>query len=185
MPIELPQYDPKDVQPRWIEFWQKQHLFRRQSQSGEEAPHDHDPAPQRHGALHWACPERDAAGSDHALAADAGLRKALWMPGTTIAGIATQAVVERRMLEEEGKTRHDIGREALVQRIWKWKTNTSPHSNQLKQLGSSCDWRRTRFTLDDVCSGRCAQTFFKMFKDGFIFRGKRLSTGMLTCKPPC
>lgn len=102
-------------------------------------------------------------------------RVALWMPGTDHAGIATQAVVERRMLEEEGLTRHDIGRDALVERIWKWKDEYEVRIlNQLRQIGASCDWRRTRFTLDDVCSKAVRRTFFKMFSDGLIFRGKRL-----------
>ena len=102
-------------------------------------------------------------------------REALWMPGTDHAGIATQAVVERRMLEEEGLTRRDIGRDALVERIWKWKDDYEAHIlNQLKQIGASCDWRRVRFTLDDVCSKAVRRTFFKMFCDGLIFRGKRL-----------
>lgn len=100
---------------------------------------------------------------------------ALWMPGTDHAGIATQAVVERRMLEEENLTRHDIGRDALVDRIWNWKDQYEARIlNQLKQIGASCDWRRTRFTLDDVCSQAVRRTFFKMFSDGLIFRGKRL-----------
>lgn len=102
-------------------------------------------------------------------------KEALWMPGTDHAGIATQAVVERRMLEEEGLTRHDIGRDALVDRIWKWKDQYEKRIlNQLKQIGASCDWRRVRFTLDDVCSKAVRRTFFKMFCDGKIFRGKRL-----------
>ncbi len=101
--------------------------------------------------------------------------EALWMPGTDHAGIATQAVVERRMLEEEGLTRRDIGRDALVERIWKWKDQYEQRIlNQLKQIGASCDWRRVRFTLDDVCSKAVRRTFFRMFCDGLIFRGKRL-----------
>ncbi len=101
--------------------------------------------------------------------------EALWMPGTDHAGIATQAVVERRMLEEEGKTRHDVGREALVNRIWRWKdTYEKRILGQLKRMGASCDWRRTRFTLDEVCSKAVRRNFFKMFSDGLVYRGKRL-----------
>jgi valyl-tRNA synthetase len=176
MPIELPkQYDPKDVQPRWIEFWQKQHLFDANPNPAKKPHTIMIPLPNVTGALHMG----------HALNGtlqDLITRwrrmqgyEALWMPGTDHAGIATQAVVERRMLEEERKTRHDIGRESLVKRIWKWKNEYEVRIlNQLKQLGASCDWRRTRFTLDDVCSAAVRKTFFKMFKDGFIFRGKRL-----------
>ncbi|NNJ27471.1 valine--tRNA ligase [Alienimonas chondri] len=101
--------------------------------------------------------------------------EALWQPGTDHAGIATQAVVERRMLEEEGLTRHDVGREALVNRIWAWKeTYEGRILGQLKSLGASADFRRTRFTLDDMCSRAVRAAFFKLFSDGLIYRGKRL-----------
>ncbi len=99
----------------------------------------------------------------------------LWMPGTDHAGIATQAVVERRLREEEGLDRHKLGREELVKRIWQWKDKYEARIlEQLKQMGFSCDWRRTRFTLDEMCARAVRHTFFKMFKDGLIFRGKRL-----------
>ncbi len=99
----------------------------------------------------------------------------LWMPGTDHAGIATQAVVERRLRDEEKKTRHDLGREELVQRIWQWKDQYEKRIlGQLGELGCSCDWQRTRFTLDPVCAAPCAPPSFNMFKDGLIFRGKRL-----------
>jgi valyl-tRNA synthetase len=97
------------------------------------------------------------------------------MPGTDHAGIATQAVVERRLLLEEKKTRHDLGREELVKRIWQWKDQyESRILRQLRELGCSCDWARTRFTLDPVCARAVRQTFFNLFRDGLIFRGKRL-----------
>ena len=81
----------------------------------------------------------------------------LWMPGTDHAGIATQAVVERRLFEEEKKTRHDLGREGLVKRIWDWKDKYEARIlGQLRQLGCSCDWQRTRFTLDDQMRGPSA-----------------------------
>src|SRR6187455_279337 len=74
----------------------------------------------------------------------------LWMPGTDHAGIATQAVVERRLFEEEKKTRHDLGRQGLIDRIWKWKDQYEARIlNQLKQLGCSCDWARTQFTFNE------------------------------------
>ena len=99
----------------------------------------------------------------------------LWMPGMDHAGIATQAVVERRLKEEEGLTRHDLGREKLVERIWQWKEEYGERIlGQLKQMGCSCDWRRTRFTLDDVCATAVRQTFFDLFSKGLIYRGKRL-----------
>jgi valyl-tRNA synthetase len=99
----------------------------------------------------------------------------LWMPGTDHAGIATQAVVERRLKDEEHKTRHDLGREELVRRIWQWKDEYEARIlSQLKQMGCSCDWQRTRFTLDDTCARAVRCTFFDLFRQGLIYRGKRL-----------
>ncbi len=101
--------------------------------------------------------------------------EALWMPGTDHAGIATQAVVERRLKEQENKTRHDLGREALVQRIWAWKDQYEKRIlNQLKRMGASCDWQRTRFTLDEQCAKAVRVTFFDLFSKQLIYRGKRL-----------
>ncbi|MBE3068828.1 MAG: class I tRNA ligase family protein, partial [Planctomycetes bacterium] len=102
-------------------------------------------------------------------------RKTLWLPGTDHAGIATQAVVERRMFEEEGKTRHDVGREALVERIWAWRRRSGDIIlEQLRRIGTSCDWQRTRFTLDEVCARAVRTVFYRMFADGLIYRGLRL-----------
>ena len=99
----------------------------------------------------------------------------LWMPGTDHAGIATQAVVEKRLREEEGKTRHDLGREGLVERIWQWKEVYEKRIlDQLREMGCSCDWARTRFTFDEGCSRAVRQTFFDLFSKGLIYRGKRL-----------
>jgi len=99
----------------------------------------------------------------------------VWIPGIDHAGIATQAVVEKQLKEKENKTRHDIGREALVARIWQWKEQFGNRIlQQLQRMGCSCDWSRSRFTLDDMCARAVRETFFKLFKDGLIYRGKRL-----------
>ena len=99
----------------------------------------------------------------------------LWMPGTDHAGIATQAVVERRLKENENKTRHDLGREQLVQRIWDWKDQYEARIlNQLKRMGCSCDFQRTRFTLDPTCARAVRYTFFDLFKKKLLYRGKRM-----------
>lgn len=181
MTTEIPkQYDPAAAEAKWFPFWEQRGDFNADPpQPGETHPKPPHvimiPLPNVTGALHMG----------HALNGTlqdllTRLRRmqgyeALWMPGTDHAGIATQSVVEKRMLEEEGKTRHDIGREALVKRIWKWKDEYEARIlSQLKRLGASCDWRRVRFTLDEVCSRAVRQTFFKMFNDGLIFRGKRL-----------
>jgi valyl-tRNA synthetase len=99
----------------------------------------------------------------------------LWMAGTDHAGIATQAVVEKRLFELEGKTRHDIGREGLVRRIWEWKEEYQQRIiRQQQEMGCSCDWDRQRFTLDPVCTRAVREAFFRLFRDGLIYRGDRL-----------
>jgi valyl-tRNA synthetase len=105
----------------------------------------------------------------------------LWMPGTDHAGIATQTVVEKRILSEEGKRRTEldpdlqIARQKFVQRVQAWKDEYEARIiEQLKAMGCSCDWQRTRFTMDEVCVKAVRSAFFKLFKDGLIYRGKRL-----------
>jgi len=99
----------------------------------------------------------------------------LWMPGTDHAGIATQAVVEKRLLELEGKTRHDVGRDGLVERIWGWKNQYQKRIiSQQQAMGCSCDWKRQRFTMDETCARAATWTFFRMFDDGLIYQGNRM-----------
>jgi valyl-tRNA synthetase len=99
----------------------------------------------------------------------------LWMPGTDHAGIATQTVVEKRILAEEGKKRTDFKREVFVARVQAWKDEYEIRIiDQLKAMGCSCDWQRTRFTMDETCAKAVRATFFNLFKDGLIYRGKRL-----------
>jgi valyl-tRNA synthetase len=98
-----------------------------------------------------------------------------WLVGTDHAGIGTQAMVEKTIRKEEGKSRHDLGREELVRRIWAWKEKFGGRIiEQLKLMGCSCDYGRERFTLDEGCAKAVRETFFKMFRDGLIYRGKRL-----------
>ena len=173
---ELPnRFDFSEAAPRLYQFWEQGGYF--------QAKVDHDrtpytiviPPPNVTGALHLG----------HALnntLQDIQIRmrrmqgfNTLWMPGTDHAGIATQAVVERRLHEEEGKNRHDLGREELVRRIWAWKKQYETRIlGQLKSMGCSCDWSRTRFTLDDVCARAVRETFFSLFDEDKIYRGKRL-----------
>ncbi|WP_148076290.1 valine--tRNA ligase [Bythopirellula goksoeyrii] len=173
---ELPsQYDHAAAQARWYPYWESQGYFHADAKSEKPPFSIVIPPPNVTGALHLG----------HALnntLQDILCRmkrmqgfNVLWMPGTDHAGIATQAVVERRLLEEEGKSRHDLGREGLVDRIWEWKAQYEKRIlGQLKQLGCSCDWERTRFTLDDQCARAVRETFFKLFADNKIYRGKRL-----------
>ncbi len=99
----------------------------------------------------------------------------LWMPGCDHAGIATQTVVEKRILAQEGKRRTDFARDDFIARIQAWKDQYEVQIiAQLKAMGCSCDWDRTRFTMDDVCAKAVREAFFKLFADGLIYRGKRL-----------
>lgn len=176
MTTEIPkQYDPAAAEAKWFPFWESRGDFNADPDPAKPPHVIMIPLPNVTGALHMG----------HALNGtlqDLLTRwrrmqgyEALWMPGTDHAGIATQSMVEKRMLEEEGLTRHDVGREALIERIWKWKDAYEKRIlSQLKSIGASCDWRRVRFTLDEVCSRAVRQTFFKMFQDGLIYRGKRL-----------
>src|SRR5438445_4479232 len=175
MATELPkQYDPHEAQERWLQFWNERNYFH-SLPDGRKPFCIVIPPPNVTGALHMG----------HALnntLQDVLIRfrrmqgyNALYMPGTDHAGIGTQAVVERRLREEEGKTRYDLGREELVRRIWEWKDQYEGRIlRQLRELGCSCDWARTRFTLDPICARAVRHTFFNFFRDGLIYRGKRL-----------
>ncbi len=102
-------------------------------------------------------------------------RKALWLPGTDHAGIATQTVVEREVKKTDNKTRHELGREAFVERIWSWvRQNGTTIVNQMKQLGASADWSRHKFTLDPDLSHAVNEAFVRLWNDGLIYRGERL-----------
>ena len=168
-------FDFKEVEPRTYQSWSEQGCFDSDPDPSRPPYTIVIPPPNVTGALHLG----------HALnntLQDVIIRfkrmqgfNALWMPGTDHAGIATQAVVERRLFEEQGKTRHDLGRDALVARIWDWKQQYEKRIlGQLQQLGASCDWRRTRFTLDDQCARAVRRTFFDLFQKDLIYRGKRM-----------
>ncbi|MGY6772692.1 valine--tRNA ligase [Gallibacterium sp. ZY190522] len=99
----------------------------------------------------------------------------LWQAGTDHAGIATQMVVERKIAAEEGKTRHDYGREAFIEKIWDWKAYSGGTiSQQMRRLGNSIDWERERFTMDDGLSDAVKEVFVRLHEEGLIYRGKRL-----------
>ena len=168
-------YDPKKVETDTYQSWQDNGCFHAQDSSPKQAYCIVIPPPNITGALHLG----------HALNCtlqDILIRRkrmqgfnTLWLPGMDHAGIATQSVVERGLLEKEGKTRHDVGRDELVKRIWAWKEQFGSRiANQLKSIGCSCDWDRQRFTLDDVCAKAVMTTFVKFFEEGLIYRGRRL-----------
>jgi valyl-tRNA synthetase len=168
-------YEPQKVEPPVRQFWMDGRYFHADPTDKREAYTIVIPPPNVTGALH----------GGHALnntLQDILVRwrrmqgfNTLWMPGTDHAGIATQAVVEKRIFENEHKNRHDLGRDELVRRIWEWKEQYGNRIiEQLKLMGCSCDWERTRFTLDEICARAVRHTFFNLFRDGLIVRGKRL-----------
>ncbi len=168
-------YDHLAAQQRWYPFWEQHGYFHSEPDPARKPFAIVIPPPNVTGALHLGHALnntlQDVIVRFHRMKGD----NTLWVPGTDHAGIATQAVVERRLLEEENVTRHDLGRKRLVERIWQWKQEYEARIlNQLKQMGCSCDWQRTRFTLDDVCARAVRQTFFRLFDDGLVYRGKRL-----------
>ncbi len=173
---DLPkQYDHLAAQERQTKFWEEKGFFNSDVNKDKKPFTVVIPPPNVTGALHLGHALNDSL--QDALVRMKRMQgfETLWIPGVDHAGIATQAVVEKRLLEQEGKTRWDLGREALVQRIWDWKDQYQARIlSQLKAMGCSCDWRRLRFTLDDVCAKAVRYFFFKLFADGLIYRGKRL-----------
>ncbi len=176
MQTELPkQYDPASIEGPITERWLETKAFAAHPDSRENRYVIMMPLPNVTGALHMGHAMdnvmQDLLTRWHRMIGD----NTLWMPGTDHAGIATQAVVEKRMKELEGKTRHDIGREALVERIWAWKDEYQERIIQQQQaMGCACDWDRQRFTMDEICARAVRHTFFAMFRDGLIFKGDRL-----------
>jgi valyl-tRNA synthetase len=173
--MELPkQYDPREAQQKWLKLWDEHGYFHAKP-DGRQPFTIVIPPPNVTGALHMGHGLNDTLQDVLVRWRRMQGYNTLYMPGTDHAGIATQAVVERLIFQQEKKTRHDLGRDELVRRIWAWKDKYEARIlGQLRELGCSCDWQRTRFTLDPICARAVRETFFKMFRDGLIFRGKRL-----------
>jgi len=176
-PDELPsQYAPAEVEARRYEHWEKAGYFTPEAQENENAPAFTIvlPPPNVTGSLHI------GHALDHTLMDTLTRRRrmqgyrTLWLPGMDHAGIATQNVVERE-LASEGLSRHDLGREAFVERVWQWKAEYGGRIlGQMRRLGDSVDWSRERFTMDDGLS-RAVQTIFKeLFDEGLIYRAERI-----------
>jgi valyl-tRNA synthetase len=174
-PAELPpQYAPAEVEGRRYSLWEERGLFAADASSDAPAFSIVIPPPNVTGSLHI------GHALDHTLI-DALVRRrrmqgynALWLPGMDHAGIATQNVVERE-LAKDGLSRHDLGREAFVERVWQWKAESGGKIlGQMRRLGDSVDWSRERFTMDAGLS-RAVQTIFKrLFDDGLIYRAQRI-----------
>ncbi|MBO7275804.1 MAG: class I tRNA ligase family protein, partial [Clostridia bacterium] len=172
---ELPKvYEPKDTEDKLYQFWMDNGLFNAEVDKNKKPFSIVIPPPNVTGQLHMG----------HALdntLQDILIRtkrmqgySTLWMPGTDHAGIATQIKVEAE-LRKDGLTRYDLGREKFLEKVWEWKeTYGSRIINQLHKLGASCDWRRTRFTMDEGLSKAVREVFVTLYEKGLIYKGNRI-----------
>ena len=175
-------YDPSQVENRLYEWWERSGYFRATPDPGKKPFTIIMPPPNVTGELHLGHAQRaaieDALTRYHRMKGDA----ALYLPGTDHAGIATQVVVERQ-LAAEGLTRHDIGREAFLGRIWDWVHKTGDTiDNQHRRLGVSCDWERKTFTLDNGPVRAVRTTFKSLYDAGLIYRGERMINWCVSCR---
>jgi valyl-tRNA synthetase len=168
-------YEPQSVEDKWYEFWLKQGCFTADEKSAKPAYSIVIPPPNVTGMLHMGHVLNNTIQDILSRKARMDGKEVLWLPGTDHAGIATQMMVEKQLKKEEKKTRHDLGREEFLKRVWAWKEKHGDIIiNQLKKLGCSCDWTRERFTMDPEYS-RCVQkVFVELYKKGLIYRGKRM-----------
>jgi valyl-tRNA synthetase len=180
---ELPKsYDPSEIEARWYRVWMEQGCFRADETLPKMPFSIVIPPPNVTGSLHLG----------HALMAtieDILVRwrrmagyNALWLPGTDHAGIATQMVVERELQKTEKKSRHDLGREKFLERVWAWKEQYGNRIlEQLKAMGASVDWSRLRFTMDDQYSRAVREAFVQLHEEGLIYRARRLINWCTRC----
>lgn len=169
-------YEPQRFEPHWAHYWISSGLFHAPA---EPAPAGHSvfslviPPPNVTGSLHIGHmlehTEIDVTVRWHRMKGD----QTLWVPGTDHAGIATQMVVERNLRETEHLSRHDLGREEFVKRVWQWKEQYGGTIlSQMKKIGDSCDWSRNRFTLDEGLSRAVREVFVRLYEKGLIYRGE-------------
>lgn len=170
-------YDPHAIEQEWYQRWENKAYFSPETASVADSSDSYCimiPPPNVTGSLHMGHGFNNAIMDTliryHRMKGD----KTLWQPGTDHAGIATQMVVERQ-LEAEGKSRHDLGRDNFINRIWEWKQQSGGNiTSQLRRLGSSLDWPHERFTMDDGLSDAVKEVFIRLYEEGLIYRGKRL-----------
>jgi valyl-tRNA synthetase len=178
MPHDLPKaYDPTAIEDRWAEYWVKENLFAQPTPAAEEKDAGGEPftillpPPNVTGRLHMGHMLNQAEMDILTRWRRMSGRRALWLPGTDHAGIATQMMVERQ-LAEEGTSRQKLGREAFVQRVWKWRCHYGGAIlNQMKRLGASVDWQREYFTMDERLSVAVREAFVRLHEQGLIYRG--------------
>ncbi|MEO8675066.1 MAG: class I tRNA ligase family protein, partial [Casimicrobiaceae bacterium] len=167
-------FEPHAIEEKWYPIWEARGDFKPRFQPGAPAYCIQLPPPNVTGTLHM------GHAFQHTIM-DVLIRyhrmrgcNTLWQVGTDHAGIATQIVVEQQ-LKAEGTSRHDLGREKFVERVWAWKEQSgSAITRQMRRLGTSGDWSRERFTMDEGMSAAVLETFVRLHEDGLIYRGKRL-----------
>jgi len=167
-------FDPKEIETRWYSTWETAGYFSPTDHKGADPYCIMLPPPNVTGTLHMGHAFQhtlmDALIRYHRMLGD----NTLWQPGTDHAGIATQIVVERQ-LDQEGKDRRQMGREAFLERVWQWKEESgSTITRQMRRMGASCDWSRERFTMDETLSRAVTEVFVRLYREGLIYRGKRL-----------
>ena len=165
-------YAPHSIEQRWYQTWEEKGYFAAQTEG--ESYCIMIPPPNVTGSLHMGHAFQDTIMD--ALTRYNRMKgySTLWQPGTDHAGIATQMVVER-LCNAEGKTRHDYGREKFLEKVWQWKDESGGTiTRQLRRMGSSLDWEKERFTMDDGMSDAVQEVFIQLYEEGLIYRGKRL-----------
>ena len=173
---ELPKvYDPRDVESRIYKMWMDGDCFRAEIDPDKKPFSIVMPPPNVTGQLHMGhaldCTLQDILTRFKRMQGYA----ALWLPGSDHAGIATQIKVEEDLRKNEGLTRHDLGREKFLERVWAWKEKYGSRIvEQQKKMGASCDWSRDRFTMDEGCSRAVRETFCELYEKGLIYKGSRI-----------
>ncbi|OWV31572.1 valine--tRNA ligase [Halomonas campaniensis] len=166
-------YQPEQIETRWYERWEADNRF---APSGQGTPFSiMIPPPNVTGSLHMGHAFQDTIMDTLTRWKRMQGNNTLWQVGTDHAGIATQMLVERKIAAEEGKTRHDLGREAFIDKVWEWKHESGGHiTRQLRRMGASVDWSRERFTMDDGFYKAVQEVFVRLHEEKLIYRGKRL-----------
>jgi len=175
-------YNPAEVEERLYKFWQDSGYFRAEVDKSKKPYTIVIPPPNVTGQLHMGH-ALDQTIQDILIRAKRMQGYAtLWQPGTDHAGIATQVKVEEVLRKEEGLSKHDLGREKFLERVWEWKEKYGDIiTNQLKKLGSSCDWSRERFTMDEGCSRAVREVFVNLYEKGLIYQGNRIINWCPSC----
>jgi len=168
-------YEPQSVEEKWYSWWIEHGHFTADPASPKPAYSIVIPPPNVTGVLTLGHVLNNTLQDILARRARQTGHEVLWLPGTDHAGIATQTVVERKLRKEEKKTRHDLGRDEFLKRVWEWKDKHGGIIiNQLKKLGCSCDWTRERFTMDEAYAHKVQEVFVDLHAKGLIYRGKRM-----------